>query len=192
MTTYVVTEGPVQGAMLKSLVRSHPLLRRRRIQVLETGGRKSAASKACSLLLMEREPAAVLLDTKTIEPRAIEERRYFAEWVLERGGAPEEWQLTLVVPEVTVLLFQNEEILRSLLPGPLSFEQRIVARYEPTRILTEVFAQAGKPFPATLIRRLARAELSPLWKLPILQPLERFLLSDPHVRRVGEPLESGG
>ncbi len=189
---YVITEGPLEGAMLKRLVRSHPQLRRRRIKVIAAGRGSNLASLARTILIQDREPTAVLLDTKTIDQEAIAERRGLVEYLLDGGGPPEMWHLTMMVPETAVLLFQNEQVLRSLLPGPLSFEQRIVARYEPTRMLSEVFAQAGKPFPKTLIQRISRADLSPLWKLPLLQPLERFLSVDPPARKESEPLEFYG
>ncbi len=59
--------------------------------------------------------------------------------------------------------------------------------YEPKRILSEVFTQAGKPFPKALIQRLSRTNLSALWKLPVLQPLERFLLGGAQAQHPGNP-----
>ncbi|WP_224364608.1 hypothetical protein [Hyalangium versicolor] len=137
-------------------------------------------------MILHHEPVAAIMDTKTIHPRAIAELRYHVEWILGGGGAREEWESILVTPEVTVLLFQDEQVLRSLLPTPPSFEQRIVARYEPTRVLSELFTQAGKPFPKALIQRLSRTRLAPLWKLPVLQPLERFLLGSFQAQHAGD------
>ena len=187
MSMVVVTDGPVQGAMLKRMVRGHSLLRRRKIRVFEK--RLTAAVLARQLMIETGDPTAVVAGTRTIDPDGIAEQRGYAEYFLGGGGPREMWHLTLVVPETTVLLFQNKQVLQWLLPGPLSFEQRIVARYEPTRILSEVFTQAGKPFPGALVRRISRADLSPLWKLPLLQPLERFLSVDPPPSQETIPLE---
>ncbi|HEX8701685.1 MAG TPA: hypothetical protein VF815_22850 [Myxococcaceae bacterium] len=187
MSMYVLTDGPVQCAMLKRMVRGHPLLRRRKIKVFEDSGTPAVGAR--HIMIETGDPTAWVAGTKTIDPGGIAEKRGYAEYFLGGGGPREMWHLTLVVPETTVLLFQNKQVLQSLLPGPLSFEQRIVARYEPTRILSEVFAQAGKPFPGALVRRIARADLSPLWKLSLLQPLERFLSVDPPPSKETVPLE---
>jgi hypothetical protein len=185
MTAYIVTEGLVEQAMMKRLMRDHPVLHRRDIRVCDSGG--GATSVARTILAVDHEPVAVILDTKTINPKAIAEERGYVEWHLGTAGLREEWEHIMVTPEVTLLLFQDQGALRALLPAPLSFEQRIVARYEPKRILSEIYAQAGKPFPQALIRRLSRTNLSPLWKLPILQPLERFLLGGSQAQHPGHP-----
>jgi hypothetical protein len=175
MRQYIVTQGLVEQAMMKRLVRDHPVLRRREIQVIarELGGASSAAR---TILAVDHDPVALIVDTNSIDRTAIAEQRGLTELHLGDGGLREEWEIIQGVPQVVALLFQDEDILSSLLPAPLSFEQRIVARYEPKRILTEAFTQAGKPFPEALIRKLRRTNLSALWKLEVLQPLERFLL----------------
>jgi hypothetical protein len=185
MTAYLVAEGPVEQAMMKRLVRDHPVLRRRDIQIRDGGG--GASSAARTILSVRHEPVALILDAKTIDPDSIAEERGYVEWHLGTAGLREEWEYVMVAPEATVLLFQDQLVLRSLLPKPLSFEQRIVARYEPRRILNEVFTQAGKPFPKALIQRLSKTNLAPLWKLPVLQPLERFLLGEPQAQHPGSP-----
>ncbi|WP_224243592.1 hypothetical protein [Hyalangium gracile] len=186
MTTYVVTKGPIEQAMVKRLLREHPILRRRDIQVL-VRERSTLTSVARTILSTRHEPVAVILDTKTMDPGAILEQRHLAEWHVGAAGLREEWEIVQGVPEFAVLLFQDEDALRSLLPVSLSFEQRIVARYEPKRVLTEVFAQAGKPYPEALVRRIARTRLSHLWKLPVLQPLERFLHGGSQAQHAGDP-----
>lgn len=184
MSVSLITEGLIEQAMMKRLVRNHPILRCSRIRFVGAG---NAISMGRTLLVRYRDPVALIVDTKTIEPRAIAEQRGLMEWLLERAGDRDEWECVLVTPEVPVLLFQDEDVLRSLLPKPLSFEQRIVARYEPTRVLKEVFTSAGKPFPKALIQRIAKVNLAALWKLPVLQPLERFLLGGSQPQHPGNP-----
>jgi hypothetical protein len=83
----------------------------------------------------------------------------------------------LIAPEVAVLLFRDEQLLRSVLPVSPSFEQLIRGRYEPNRVLAELFAQAGEqPFPEVLAQRLDQLDASSLWAAPELRPLEEFLL----------------
>lgn len=184
MSANLITEGLIEQAMMKRLLRDHPVLRRSRIRVVDAG---NATSAGRTILARYHEPVALTVATKTIDPRGIAERRGLIEWLLERAGDREDWVCVLVKPEVPVLLFQDEDVLRSLLPKPLSFEQRIVARYEPKRVLQDVFTSAGKPFPKAPIQRLAKVNLAALWKLPVLQPLERFLLGSSQPQQPGTP-----
>jgi hypothetical protein len=186
MRTYIVTQRSVPQALVKRLLRDHPVLRRRDVHVFDDEG-GTTTSLARTILSSWHEPVALILDTKTIDPGSIAERRGFAEWHVGAAGSREDWEIIQCIPEVEVLLFQDEDILHKLLPAPLSFEQRIVARYEPKRILSEVFTQAGKPFPKALVQRISRTNLSALWRLPVLQPLERFLLGGSQPQHPGNP-----
>lgn len=94
--------------------------------------------------------------------------------------------MLFIAPEVAVLLFRDEQLLRSLLPVSPSFEQLIRGRYEPNRVLAELFAQAGEqPFPDALLKRLEQADVSSLWSAPELRPLEEFLLETSAAQQPG-------
>jgi hypothetical protein len=97
--------------------------------------------------------------------------------ILEEFASPREWRILSIVPEIAVLLFRDEHLLRSVVPVSPSFEQLIRGRYEPNRVLAELFAQAGEqPFPEVLVQRLEQLDASSLWAAPELRPLEEFLL----------------
>ncbi len=78
--------------------------------------------------------------------------------------------------------------MRAVLPAPLSVEDRVRARYEPEVVLAEQLAQAGEgPFLEALAQRLAGADLSVLWRLDALKPLEDFLLRVSEVQPAWSP-----
>src|SRR5688572_28724293 len=99
MSMYVITDGSVKGAMLKRLVRGHPLLRRRKIKVLDKDGVPSAFAR--QIMIETGEPVAVVEGRKTIDPDGIAEQLGYAEYFLGGGGPREMRHLTLVVPETT-------------------------------------------------------------------------------------------
>ncbi|MCY1021161.1 hypothetical protein [Pyxidicoccus sp. MSG2] len=188
MRTYIVTEGKLESALLERLVQCHPVLRERVIQMHPMENRTSAHMAARTLLILRHEPVAMINSPETLSPRLLAEQRAFLEWRLGEAGAPEDWLVVLVPPNVAVLLFRDDAIMSAVLPGRLSIEERIRGRYEPRAVLTELFAGAGEgPFPEALIQRIARADLSPLWRLEVLQTLETFLLRVSRVQEAGSP-----
>lgn len=189
MSTSIVTTGHVDGGILRRLVDGHPRLRDQGIEIhVTTAGRGGAVMTASTLRNLYHVPVAVVADSDTLSPAVMAEERGLMEYSLGGlGPSLGQWYVQLIPPEVAVLLFRDEQLLRSLLPVSPSFEQLIRGRYEPNRVLAELFAQAGeKPFPDVLLRRLEQADLSSLWSsVPELRPLEEFLLSKSAAQQPG-------
>lgn len=178
MSVFIVTPGLVAGKLMRRLVEGHPRLRDRGIRIRAVKGNAGASGEARDILFWQRVPVAVVLDAHTLSPDLMAEQCGWAHLLLERVVPPSEWRILAIPPEIAVLLFRDEQLLRPLLPVSPSFEQLIRGRYEPNRVLAELFAQAGEqPFPAALVSRLDQADLSSLWSVaPELRPLEEFLL----------------
>lgn len=180
MRTVIVTTGRVAGGILRRLVDGHPRLRDQGIEVRAREGRGGAGSSASTIRSLDHVPVAVVADSDTLSPAVMAEEAGMMEFNIGGlGPSLGRWYVQLIPPEVAVLLFRDEQLLRSLLPVSPSFEQLIRGRYEPNRVLAELFVQAGeKPFPDVLLRRLEQADLSSLWSsVPELRPLEEFLLA---------------
>jgi hypothetical protein len=177
MSVFIVTPGLVAGKLMRRLVEGHPRLRDRGIRIRAVRGNAGASGEAREILFWQRVPVAVVRDAHTLSPELMAEQEGWAYLLLERVEPPSEWRILSIAPEIAVLLFRDEQLLRSLLPVSPSFEQLIRGRYEPNRVLAELFAQAGQPFPEALVSRLDQADLSSLWAVaPELRPLEEFLL----------------
>lgn len=178
MNVTIVTPGDVAGKLMRRLVEGHPRLRGRGIQIFSTDGNIGASRLAREILFKERVPVAVVRDAQTFSPELIAEQCGWVHLFLEQAAPPSEWLILPIAPEIAVLLFRDEHLLRPLLPVSPSFEQLIRGRYEPNKVLAELFAQAGEqPFPEALVSRMEQADLSSLWSLsPELRPLEEFLL----------------
>jgi hypothetical protein len=186
MSAYIVTTGAVAGGLFERMVACHPRLRDRGIRVRIATGGGGASSIASNILVLQREPVAVVSDAETLTPDVMAEQRGLMEYIVGGGGPLSEWRVLLIAPEVATLLFRDEQLLRSVLPVSPSFEQLIRGRYEPNRVLAELFAQAGvKPFPDVLLRRLDQSDLSSLWAAPELRPLEEFLLEKSAAQQPG-------
>jgi hypothetical protein len=186
MSAVIVTSGFVAGGLMRRLLDGHPRLRDQGIRIQAYEGSSGLSSPARTLLVLERVPVVVLTDSDTFSPDLMAERRGWLEFLLGQAAPPSEWRVLLIAPEVAVLLFRDEQLLRSLVPGSPSFEQLIRGRYEPNRVLAELFAQAGEqPFPEALLRRLEQADVSSLWAAPELRSLEEFLLEKSAAQQPG-------
>lgn len=186
MSAFIVTSGLVAGWLMKRLVDGHPLLRDRAIQVRADESRGGAASAARSIRTLRRVPVAVVADADTLSPAMMAEEKGLMEYLVGDAAPSREWRVLLIAPEVAALLFRDEPLLRSLVPVEPSFEQLIRGRYEPNRVLAELFAQAGgQPFPDALIERLKQTDVSSLWATPELRPLEEFLLEKSAAQQPG-------
>ncbi|QRK08207.1 hypothetical protein JQX13_51180 [Archangium violaceum] len=186
MSAFIVTPGLVAGKLMRRLVDGHPLLRDRGIRIRAANSNGGASRAAREILFWGRAPVAVVLDSHTLSPDLLAEQCGWVQLMLEQVAPSSEWRILAIAPEVAVLLFRDEQLLRSLLPVSPSFEQLIRGRYEPNRVLAELFAQAGEqPFPESLVRRIEQAELSSLWAAPELRPLEEFLLEKSAAQQSG-------
>jgi hypothetical protein len=172
----IVTEGQLDEALIGQLLRSHPALRDLNIRVRAAGGRSAAQSKARTILTERREPVALVVDADTVDPRAVQQQRGFLEARLEQTAPPEEWRVILIVPEIEVLLFEDEKILQALVPQKPSPEDLIRARYEPKRVLERLLEKAGGRAALDARLRLGIVDLQSLWRSEALRPLEEFLL----------------
>ncbi len=177
MGPVIVTSGIVAGKLMRCLMNGHPRLRERGIQIKAVESRSEASLLGSNILTRWRAPVIVVADANTLAPDLMEEQRGWMESLLGTAGLRSDWRVLLIAPEVAVLLFRDEQLLRSVVPVSPSFEQLIRGRYEPNRVLAELFAQAGEElFPEVLLERLDKLDASSLWSAPELRPLEEFLL----------------
>lgn len=178
MNVTLVTQGPVATRLLEQLLVQHALLRSSAIRVRDGGGHGGSFSKARTILTVRREPVAVLVDMEAAEPAYMADRRELLESLLDEAAPPWAWRLILFVPEVELLFFQDERLLRELVrPAMPSAEQLRQARETPRKVLCELLATRADNYAQEVSRRLAPLEVSGLWKLPELRVLEDFLLA---------------
>jgi hypothetical protein len=183
MSMHIVISGVVAGKLMRRLLDGHPRLRDRGIRVQWADGPVGRVAR--HILFWERVPVAVVLDSRTLSPELAAEQCGWVYLLLEKVMPPTEWRVLSISPEIPVLLFRDEQLLRSLLPVSPSLEQLIRGRYEPKKVLAEIFAQAGESYPEALLRRLEQADLSSLWSAPELRPLEEFLLAKSAAQQPG-------
>jgi hypothetical protein len=175
MTSFILTQEPLHEAILDRMVKSHPSLREQDIRVRSYGG--NLPGRAKSHFLRSSAPVALVASAESVNPYRVADQLELREGYLREHVPWAKYLVFMVPPEVESLLFLDEGVVKAVLPGPVSLEDRVRGRYDPLRVLDELFERAGEgPLPEVLIQRLAQADLSAVWKHELLKPLEAFLL----------------
>jgi hypothetical protein len=176
MTTYVVTEGKLDEQILSAVIGQ--LMPGRSIVVVTGGGKSNAVSLARSLLAVRKEPVAFVVDADTVDPALIQEQRQSFESLLGLVAGRGTWMVALFVPELERCLFRDIGFAERLFGGPLSEHQRVLAEYDPRRVLKELSRERWHTEDkdhAELLKHLSRGDLAPLTEEPALRDMLKFL-----------------
>jgi hypothetical protein len=128
MKAYVVTEGPLDVALLGRLL---PEDLQQDVLLVQGGGLSSAKSLARSLLVSRRTPVVLVMDADSVVPEVIEERRQSAEEIIGGVAAHVPNKVVVAIPTLEAVFFRDPAILERLLGRPVSEDVRLVARYDP-------------------------------------------------------------
>jgi len=140
MKAYVFVEEASDAAVLRRLM---PAALAQDVQLVSAQGMGSLASLARSVLATRRKPAAVIVDSYSVAPELIRDRRQNLEdliWLVA-GGVPT--KVVMAVPELRGIFFHDPHLLPQVLGRELPAEVLIRARYEPGAVLEELLAQSS-------------------------------------------------
>lgn len=174
MKTYVVVETAFHVQLIERLLNAEDLPER----VVVRGGRRTSAIGLASSLGGERGvPVIVVVDSDTVEPHAIEERRELPEYLLNSGGYPRGTPppvLIMAVPQVEVVLFSDHEALECVLSRQLTERERIEGEFRPRAVLDRLLAETGMDHDALLARINPKAAAR-FAAHPLVQSLAQFV-----------------
>ncbi len=151
MKAYVFVEEASDAAVLTRLM---PAALAQDVQLVSAQGMGSLASLARSVLATRRKPAAVIVDSYSVAPELIRDRRQNLEdlsWLVA-SGVPT--KVVMAVPELRAIFFHDPHLLPKVLGRELPAEVLIRARYEPGR------GTQGTPGPGAAASR-ASGTISP-------------------------------
>jgi predicted ATP-dependent endonuclease of OLD family len=133
----IVVEGQTDASVLRRLIRPELLSR---VQFKAAGGASGLTSFARSAFALHRGPVVLVADADTTNERAVRVMRREKQELLElaSGGLP--CAVVLAVPELETVFFDTTHVLDTLLEHPPTSEQRVRARFEPKKVLTEILA----------------------------------------------------
>ena len=147
-----------------------------RIKVFDAQDRSGAIMGVGSLA--EQGLAGVLLlDSDTLEDRALEELRLEIGHLVRIGNAARPRRLVLAIPQVEAILFTDLRGLEKALGKQLTAEQAMEARFRPKAVFYRLL---GKPKDAekcaiTIINRLGDDSLRRMAEHPMMREIREYV-----------------
>jgi Domain of unknown function (DUF4276) len=178
MTHHIIVEGPTDVAILKALLAPTLAAAKPSVTVDFMVGRgwSAAESLARSILAIDREPVALVIDADATSPAQVEERRAVTEGLLGLYAPRSRWVVILMVPEIEVLFFKDPDFLAHLLRLKTKVPPTVLrqAKFEPKAALAELLDASHSSY-QELLDRVRHADPNPLLSTPEIERLCEFL-----------------
>jgi hypothetical protein len=143
MKKYVVVEGPVDAAIMRTLIEAAKL---RDVVVTDGGGKSAAMSFGNSIALSRQLPVAVVVDADTKDERMISEQRQSFDDLKPPALDRSKLRLFLGVPTLEEDLFPKVETFESIFHIPLNEEQRKEFEKDRMNIISHFSDTQGNPY----------------------------------------------
>jgi hypothetical protein len=168
---YIVTEHPQNGLLLKRLLSGQF---GEQLFFLRAESAYDAESRASSILASKRQPVVLILDAKTHDAEMIQERLQDLNFLMRMAAAGTPFKVLLVEPDLSVLFFQDREMLESLVAKPLTDLEWRLAQQSPELFL-EMLPGGKTGFWEARLRDLTEEQVRVLGQHSVVQGVREFL-----------------
>jgi hypothetical protein len=172
MNAYIVTEGPLDKKLLQRLLPTELL---QEVGIVEAGSLSAVTAMARSLAVRHKVPILVVVDSDSVEPRAIAYRRTDINELIA-GIAVKPVEVLLAVPQMEVVFFQDRNLLTQWFGDRLTPEILIRAEFQPRQMLEGLLAGDDRS-QVELIEGLSDRQVEFLRQAAVIQEVIGFLRS---------------
>jgi hypothetical protein len=186
---YVFVEGPSDVQFLERLLAPEAA---KNVVFVPAGGASYLPSLARSVLVRRRKPVAVFMDSDSVEPEVIEERRENTEELIKAAAGNIPVKVIFAVPEIETLFFSSPEVIERVLGENVPPEFLALGQRDPTGVLRELANRSHRQWDMKVaLRSLDAHDLERMRSAPPVRELNNFLLSLPENDRTekGKPQE---
>jgi hypothetical protein len=172
MNAYIVTEDPLDKKMLERILPPELL---QEVGIVAAGGLSAVTAMARSLAVRRKVPILVMVDSDSVEPRAIAYRQTDINEMIS-GVAIKPVEVILAVPQMEIVFFHDRDLLTQWFGDRLTPEILIRAEFQPRQMLEHLLAD-GEHSQAELIEGLSDRQVEVLRQATVIQEAMGFLRS---------------
>jgi hypothetical protein len=181
MIAYIVTEGPVDEKLLHRLLPGDLL---QDVGIVAAGGLSAIKSMARSLAVKRNVPILIVVDSDSVEPRAIADRRVDINEIVAYASI-QPVEVVLAVPQLEVVLFHDRTLLTQWFGDRITQEDLIRAEFQPRQVLERLLAASPNGLTlTTMIEQLTDRQVESLRQATVIQEAIGFLRSVQSVAEV--------
>ena len=170
---YVLVEGASDVALLRRILPEKAL---EDVELVNAGGSSEIPSLARSLLVRRRRPVAVVMDSDSVEPDLIDERRQSTEGLIRLADASVPVKVISAIPQIEAWLLEAPEKIERIVGGKVSGERLELAKLDPRRTLTSLAEKNQRRWDANqAIDALDDEDIQRIRSIPEVEELSAFL-----------------
>jgi len=138
---YVIVEGSTDAEFWRRVL---PPELTKDAEFVPAGGSASIPSLARSFLVRRRTPVAVAMDSDSLDPAVIQERRENTEELIRSASASIPVKVVVAVPEIEAWFFAAPEAIERILGEKVPAELVALGRRDPRGVLLQLERQTQK------------------------------------------------
>lgn len=170
---YLFAEGPTDIAFLRRILPTDLL---DEVELIDSGGSTGIPSLARTILVRRKKPVAVLMDSDSLEPDVIEERKESLEELIQAAEGSIPVKVVSTVPEIEAWFFESPEAIERILEYEVPPEWITLGKRDPRGVLQQLATNANKTWDTKkAIDDLDTPDIDRIRALPEVEELSRFL-----------------
>ncbi|MCI0455527.1 MAG: hypothetical protein L0Z62_00940 [Gemmataceae bacterium] len=174
---YVFVEGSAEAELLQQLLTPDV---RKDVRFVPADDASYLLSLARSVLVRRRKPVAVVMDSHSLNPDVIQERRQSTEELLKAAAGDVPATVIVVVPEVEVLFFASAEVLEKVLREKVPQELVSLGHRDPVGVLEVLSARKHRKWDTSkALDALDAQDMERMRAAPAVRELSTFLQNLP-------------
>jgi Domain of unknown function (DUF4276) len=173
---YMLVEGPTDVAFLRRILTEKAL---RGTELVDAGGSSGIPSLARSVIVRRRCPVAVLMDSDSVDPDMIDERKQSTEDLIRAADASVPVKVVVVIPEIETWFLATPDAIGRILGQRPSEDWIALAKRDPKRSLTRLAEQNNRIWNSIqAIESLKTQDIKRIRALPEVAELSTFILGE--------------
>lgn len=168
---YLITERSSDAKILRMVLPESVLAS---VQLIESESDYGAESQAMSRLAEQRLPVVLVLNARTNDPMAIQQRYADLGGLLRSYGGPTPFKLAIAIPELEVIFFQNRDMVQTLIGKVLTDLEWQFAQKHPQEFLDSL-GENETAFVEQMLQSLNEENLRAIRQHSLIQEITEFL-----------------